>query len=183
MSARSDFPDFQSLALPQYIVRDLRSDHAGETGAVAIYEGILAVSRNPEVIRFARHHRETEQRHLDFFEAWLPGRHKSSLGTVWKLAGFLLGALPAFLGRRAVYSTVAAVESFVVKHYEDQIRKLDAEPRWAALSARLREFQLDEDDHRRDAARRGSRPGLMTRAWSAVVGAGSAAGVAAARLI
>ena len=27
--------------------KDLRSDHAGETGAVMIYNGILAVSRDP----------------------------------------------------------------------------------------------------------------------------------------
>ena len=35
------------------LIGDLRSDHAGETGAVAIYLGILAVSRDPAVRQFA----------------------------------------------------------------------------------------------------------------------------------
>ncbi len=33
---------------------DIRSDHAGETGAVMIYRGILAASRDPAVREFAR---------------------------------------------------------------------------------------------------------------------------------
>lgn len=39
-----------------YIERELRSDHAGETGAVYIYKGIIAVAKlrkDPELIRFA----------------------------------------------------------------------------------------------------------------------------------
>lgn len=32
--------------LPASLVADLRSDHAGETGAVVIYRGILAVTRD-----------------------------------------------------------------------------------------------------------------------------------------
>ena len=32
--------------IPAWLRRDLRSDHAGESGAVEIYRGILAVSRS-----------------------------------------------------------------------------------------------------------------------------------------
>ena len=49
---------------PNWLLRDLRSDHAGEAGAVAIYRGILAVSRCPQVREFAQRHMQTEQRHL-----------------------------------------------------------------------------------------------------------------------
>ena len=40
-------------ALPAWLIRDLRSDHAGETGAVAIYRGILAISQSNEIRSFA----------------------------------------------------------------------------------------------------------------------------------
>ncbi len=46
------------------LIGDLRSDHAGETGAVAIYLGILAVSHNPQIRQFAREHQATEREHL-----------------------------------------------------------------------------------------------------------------------
>ena len=49
----------------------MRSNHAGETGAVWIYKGILTVSRDPAIRLFAEHHLATEQTHLGFFEDWL----------------------------------------------------------------------------------------------------------------
>ena len=64
----------ERLPLDEDDIRDLRSDHAGEAGAVQIYRGILAVSRNEVVRAFARQHMATEQRHLAFFEGWLSPR-------------------------------------------------------------------------------------------------------------
>jgi ubiquinone biosynthesis monooxygenase Coq7 len=45
---------------PEWLIAELRSDQAGETGAVAIYDGILAVTRNSDLRAFAEHHRATE---------------------------------------------------------------------------------------------------------------------------
>ncbi|MEM7709033.1 MAG: demethoxyubiquinone hydroxylase family protein [Pseudomonadota bacterium] len=183
MSATTLEP-LDQLELPTRLIRDLRSDHAGETGAVAIYDGILAISRDPEIVQFAREHRDAERVHLAFFEEWLPKHAKTRLTPVWWLAGWALGAIPAIFGRRAVYATIAAVETFVVKHYEDQIVELDKREEWQALAEQLRQFQAEEDHHRKDAAdRKDGSPGLIGRAWSAFVGAGSAAGVVAARLL
>lgn len=50
------------------MVPALRWDHAGETGAVSICCGILAVSRSRLVRAFARRPLETEQRHLELME-------------------------------------------------------------------------------------------------------------------
>jgi len=47
------------------LIGDLRSDHAGETGAVAIYLGILAVSPDPAVRHCALTHLATEREHRD----------------------------------------------------------------------------------------------------------------------
>ena len=96
----------------------LRSDHAGETGAVYIYRGILAVTRAPEVRAFARHHLATEQRHLEMMTQLLPREQHSRLLPLWRVAGWLTGMLPALFGPLAVYRTIDAVESFVDRHYE-----------------------------------------------------------------
>ena len=106
-------------------VGDLRSDHAGELGAVWIYRGLLAVSADPGVRAFASRHRATEQSHLDKIEAVLPWPQRSRLLIGWRVAGFLTGALPALVGPRAVYATIAAVETFVNQHYQHQIDRLD----------------------------------------------------------
>lgn len=177
-------PEFDDIRLSRALSRDLRSNHAGEAGAVAIYRGILSVTRDPELIAFARDHLATEQRHLDFFDLWLPRRWHSLALPLWKVSGFLLGALPALFGRRWAYGTISAVETFVVRHYQEQIDQLDpSNPDQAALASKLRDLQHDEHEHQQDAARRYQRPGLLIRSWQRVVGVGSAIAVKAARAI
>jgi demethoxyubiquinone hydroxylase (CLK1/Coq7/Cat5 family) len=97
---------------------------AGETGAVFIYRGVIAVAGrrgDAELLGFAARHAATEAEHLRLIDAWLPPRQRSRLLGPWKLAGWLTGALPALAGRRAVYATIAAVERFVDAHYQQQI--------------------------------------------------------------
>lgn len=103
------------------MVREMRSDHAGETGAIFIYKGITAVARwrqDAELLAFAKEHGDTESEHLQLLEAWLPAYRPSRLLVPWCIAGWLTGALPALFGRRAVYRTIAAVETFVDVHYQ-----------------------------------------------------------------
>ncbi|MFK7886362.1 MAG: demethoxyubiquinone hydroxylase family protein [Gammaproteobacteria bacterium] len=173
---------FAELGLPENLARDLQSDHAGETGAVYIYHGVLAVSRDPIVRAFAHEHLATEQAHLAFFEQWLPRRYHSRLIPVWRLAGFLLGALPALFGARAVWVTIEAVETFVETHYGDQIELLEKERRWASLRTVLMAFCADEVAHRNDAGgRRAQRGGPLARLWAQQVDIGSRVGVWLAR--
>ena len=40
------------MLIPNIIVPDLRTNHAGETGAVFIYKGILLFSKDREIIEF-----------------------------------------------------------------------------------------------------------------------------------
>ena len=163
---------------------DLRSDHAGETGAVAIYRGILAISRDPAVRHFALVHLATEQEHLARFGALLPRGQRSILLPVWRAAGWLTGALPALVGPRAVYATIDAVETFVDHHYEEQVRKLPDHGPGGALRALLVACQADEVEHR-DQARAAAiaGPGRLTLVWQWLVGAGSALAVLAARRV
>jgi ubiquinone biosynthesis monooxygenase Coq7 len=171
-------------ALPAWLIGELRSDHAGETGAVMIYRGILAVSRDPGVRHFSERHKATEQGHLDLLEALLPPARRSRLLPIWRVAGWLTGAIPSLFGPRAVYATIDAVETFVDHHYQAQIDRLDAEAIHPDIRALLEHCRLEEVHHRDEARDLGDAPpGALLRFWAGLVGAGSNAAVSAARRI
>jgi len=175
---------FEAPRVAYALAGDLRSDQAGETGAVWIYRGLLAVSRDAGVREFAHRHLATEKGHLDKINAVLPWPQRSRLLPGWRVAGFATGALPALFGPRAVYDTIAAVETFVDQHYQHQIDKLQNQPEHANLLALLRECQQDECEHRDEAiALQAQPPGWGLRAWCGLVGRGSSAAVVLARLV
>ncbi len=175
------------------LMTDLRTDHAGETGAVMIYRGILAVTRDAGVRRFAREHLATETEHLAAIEPLLPRRQRSRLLPLWRSAGWLTGALPAMLGPRAVYATIEAVETFVDQHYSAQIESIDrldpgcTHPPLQALRMLLQSCRTDEIRHRDEAAlllAGSDKPAsLALRLWVGSVGAGSRVAVTICRRI
>jgi ubiquinone biosynthesis monooxygenase Coq7 len=171
--------------LPDDVFADLRTDHAGEVGAVCIYQGVLKFARDPVLRAFAEHHLTTEQKHLRLISGWLPPAHYSRLLPLWRLAGFLTGALPALFGPKAVYATIEAVETFVNHHYEEQILAMASQPHLNDLRQTLLDCQADEVAHRDEAtaARGPTRPNLVLRAWCAMVGTGSKAAVSLIRHI
>ena len=175
-------PAFTSL--PTWLQQELRSDHAGEVGAVMIYRGILAISRDASARQFAERHLATEQQHLQLMEHWVPVAHRTRLLPVWRVMGWLTGALPALFGRQVIFATIEAVETFVDHHYEQQIVRLDPEGPHDALRQVLVDCQADEVSHRDEAAQLATPArGLLLRLWCAIVGAGSAAAVAAAKRV
>jgi ubiquinone biosynthesis monooxygenase Coq7 len=161
--------------LPSQVLADLRTDHAGEVGAVCIYKGVLMFSRDGALRDFAARHLATEQMHLERVKEWLPPAHYSRLLPVWQWAGFLTGALPALFGPRAVYATVEAVETFVDHHYAEQVQTLQSQPELLLLRQTLQECQADEISHRDEAAEaRGAfKMGFILRMWCAMVAGGS----------
>ena len=168
--------------LPSDMIGDLRSDHAGETGAVWIYKGMLFVSRNEKVREFANHHLQTESQHLELMSALLPPLRRSWLLIPWRVAGFVTGVLPALFGQRAVFATIAAVETFVVIHYQQQIDALQQRPEHAALRQVLIDCQSDEHAHLEEAnAYLTHPPRGMLALWCAAIGTGSAVAVTLAR--
>ena len=171
--------------LPAWVCADLRTDHAGEVGAVCIYQGVLRFARDPALRSFAEHHLLTEQKHLRLILAWLPSSRHSRLLPIWRLAGFLTGALPALFGPKAVYATIEAVETFVDHHYEEQVRALSSQPALSDLRQTLLDCQADEVAHRDEAAaaRGFVQSGWLLRAWCAMVGVGSKAAVSLIRHI
>ena len=172
------------LDYPRWLVQELRSDHAGEVGAVTIYHGILAVSRDTSVREFARHHLQTEKQHLAEINELLPSAQRSRLLPLWRIAGFLTGALPALFGSKAVYATIQAVETFVDLHYAAQIERLDAEQIFPTMRAVLNQCRLDEVAHRDEAGDNlMATPGPILRLWCKAVGSGSAFAVSLAKRV
>ena len=170
-----------------YIEQELRSDHAGETGAVFIYKGIVAVAKfrkDLELINFAQHHGATETEHLQLIELVLEKKYRSRLLGAWRLAGWLIGAIPALFGRTAVYATIAAVETFVEQHYQQQIDYLQKNGSHPEILKLLIRCQADEIDHKNEARSKGLVPmPLFLKVWCALVSSGSAAAVLLARQI
>jgi len=178
----SAWPAFSGL--PRWLQQELRSDHAGEFGAVLIYQGILAVSQDESVREFAASHLSTEQKHLALMEEIVPAAGRTRLLPLWRVMGWLTGALPALFGRQAVFATIEAVETFVDHHYQQQIVRLMPEGELGPLRQALVDCQADEVSHRDEAAGLAlPKRNVILRLWCAVVGAGSAAAVVAAKRV
>ena len=163
----------------------LRSDHAGEVGAVYIYKGILSIAKDPALVEFSKRHLETEKEHLRKIEEVLPASKRSKLVGIWKVAGYLLGFLPSLLGPRIVFATIEAVESFVEDHYEEQLKYLRAQddPDQALINL-LQSCQDDEIEHKNESAiKKRSTPGILLNFWMKIVGWGSSSAVKVAKII
>ena len=161
------------LTREQLIDRIIRVDHAGEYGAVRIYEGQLAVlGRTPAgpVIREMADH---ERVHLAEFSRLIGERRArpSVLHPFWHVAGFALGAATALLGEKAAMACTEAVEEVIDGHYAEQIEMLGDDE--AELRDLCERFRQEEVEHGEIAIARGARDAPLYRPLSAFVKAGS----------
>src|SRR6478609_8662450 len=134
----------------------IRVDHAGEYGAVRIYEGQLAILGKRASGDTIRHMAEQEQLHLKTFDRLVNERRvrPTALEPVWRVAGFALGAVTAAMGEKAAFACTAAVEEVIDEHYASQIEALkDKDP---ALKAAVEDFRADEAAHRDTALAQGA---------------------------
>jgi len=154
----------------------LRVDHAGEYGAVRIYQAQRAVFegvRGKEAIAADMAAMQAgEAVHKARFDALLL-EHRvrpTALLPAWAIAATGLGVVTALMGEKAAHACTEAVESVIEEHYADQIAELqDREPALAAELAKFREEELDHHDH---AIEHGSRDAPGYRLLSAVIKAG-----------
>jgi 3-demethoxyubiquinol 3-hydroxylase len=151
----------------------IRVDHAGEYGAVRIYDGQLAVIGRGRARDEIRRMAEQEKRHLGTFDELVRARQvrPTALQPLWHVAGFLLGAATGLLGERAAMACTVAVEEVIDGHYHRQTEQLaDRDP---ALAETIRAFRADELRHRAAAIEHGASEAAAYEAISAVVKAGS----------
>ena len=134
----------------------IRVDHAGEYGAVRIYQGQLAVLKSGAAADTIRHMAEQEERHLAAFDKLVNARkvRPTALEPVWRVAGFALGAATALMGEKAAFACTVAVEEVIDEHYAGQVAALEG--RDEALKATVEDFRADEVAHRDTALANGA---------------------------
>ncbi len=141
------------LNAKELIDRIIRVDHAGEYGAVRIYEGQLAVLKDQETISTVEHMKSQEEVHRKKFEELIRERQvrPTVLTPLWHAAGFALGASTALLGREAAMACTEAVEEVINEHYQHQLEQLGDDEQ--ELKDVIETFRTEEVEHR-DIARR-----------------------------
>ncbi len=146
-----------TLSNKDLIDRFLRVDHAGEYGAVRIYQGQLAVlGDNHPLSDTIKHMKDQEDVHLERFNELIRthGARPTLLTPLWHMAGFALGAGTALLGEKAAMVCTEAVENVIDQHYADQIEQLGEDDQ--ALADELEKFRLEELEHRDTAIEHGA---------------------------
>lgn len=130
----------------------IRVDHAGERGAVKIYEGqLLALNtliKNESLKKTIEEMKVHEKEHCEFFENEIKKRNISPTKflPLWDLLGLGLGFGSTLLGKRAAMLCTASVEEVIDKHYLNQINQLG--PNEKDLKKKIIKFREDELHHK-----------------------------------
>jgi len=133
----------------EMVERMLRVNHAGEYGAVRIYQGQLAVLGERGAGPVIRHMLEQEKEHLETFDELVADRRvrPTAMLPFWHLAGFALGAGTALLGEKAAMACTVAVEEVIDEHYASQVDHLEGEGE-DGLRDTFEKFREEELEHR-----------------------------------
>ena len=138
----------------------IRVDHAGERGAVKIYEGqLLALNtlvKNEDLKKTIEEMKIHEIEHCQFFEKEIQKRNikPTKFLPLWDLLGVGLGFGSTLLGKKAAMLCTASVEEVIDKHYLDQINQLG--PEEEELKKKITKFRQDELDHKNIAYEEGA---------------------------
>jgi ubiquinone biosynthesis monooxygenase Coq7 len=138
----------------------IRVDHAGERGAVKIYEGqLLALNTLVEDEKLKKTIEEMkvhEKEHCEFFEKEIKKRNikPTKLLPLWDLLGVTLGFSSTLLGKKATMLCTASVEEVIDKHYQNQIDQLDKSEK--ELKNKIIKFREDELHHKDIAYKKGA---------------------------
>ena len=130
----------------------IRVDHAGERGAVKIYEGqLLALNtliKNDELKKIIEEMKEHEKEHCNYFENEIKKRKikPTKFLPLWDLLGIGLGFSSTILGKKAAMLCTASVEEVIQEHYLKQIKQL--EPDEKKLKEKIIKFREDELHHK-----------------------------------
>jgi len=130
----------------------IRVDHAGERGAIKIYEGQLlalkTIKQDNNLKDKIEEMKEQEKEHLEYFEKEIQKRKikPTYLLPLWDLMGVSLGFGTALLGKRATLLCTASVEEVIGEHYKNQLKKLGNDEK--DLKKKIEKFKEDEVSHK-----------------------------------
>ncbi len=130
----------------------IRVDHAGERGAIKIYEGqLLALKtfKQDEDLKIEiEKMKEHEKEHFEYFNNEIKKRNikPTKLLPVWDILGVTLGFGTAMLGKKAAMLCTASVEEVIDGHYKSQTYKLKEDEK--TLKDKIIKFREDELHHK-----------------------------------
>ena len=138
----------------------IRVDHAGERGAIKIYEGQLlalkTIKQDNKLRDKIEEMKEQEKEHLEYFEKEIQKRKikPTYLLPLWDVMGVVLGFGTALLGKKAAMLCTASVEEVIVDHYQNQLKKLGNDE--IDLKAKIEKFKGQETNHKNIAYESGA---------------------------
>ena len=138
----------------------IRVDHAGERGAIKIYEGQLlalkTIKQDNDLKDIIEDMKEHEKEHLEYFEKEIQKRKikPTYLLPVWDVMGVVLGFSTAMLGKKAAMLCTASVEEVIEDHYQNQLKKLGNDEK--DLKTKIEKFKSDESNHKNTAYESGA---------------------------
>ena len=130
----------------------IRVDHAGERGAIKIYEGQLlalkTVVKNDELKNKIEEMQIHEKEHCDYFEKEIKRRNikPTKFLPLWDLLGVGLGFGSTLIGKKAAMLCTASVEEVIDKHYQNQINEIHDDEK--DLRNKIIQFREDELHHK-----------------------------------
>ena len=130
----------------------IRVDHAGERGAIKIYEGqLLALNtlvKNEDLKKTVKEMKKHEEEHCSFFETEIKKRDikPTKLLPLWDLLGLGLGFSSTILGKKAAMLCTASVEEVIDEHYKNQIEQIGIDEN--ILKKKIIKFRKDELHHK-----------------------------------
>tara|TARA_B100000029_G_C17518791_1_gene939046 strand:+ start:999 stop:1532 length:534 start_codon:yes stop_codon:yes gene_type:complete len=145
---------------PKKVEEFIRVDHAGERGAVKIYEGQLlalkTINQNKNLQKIIEEMQIHEKEHSDFFENEIKIRNikPTKLLPLWDLLGVGLGFGSTILGQKAAMLCTASVEEVIDEHYQKQINQLGEDEK--KLKQKITKFRSDEIHHKEIAYDKGA---------------------------
>ena len=130
----------------------IRVDHAGERGAVKIYEGQLlalnTIIKDENLKKTIEEMKIHEKEHCEFFETEIKKRKikPTKFLPLWDLLGVGLGFGSTILGKKAAMLCTASVEEVIQEHYANQIKQIETDEK--KLKDKIIKFREDELDHK-----------------------------------
>jgi len=138
----------------------IRVDHAGERGAIKIYEGQLlalkTIKQDNNLKDKIEEMKEQEKEHLEYFEKEIQKRKikPTYLLPLWDVMGVALGFGTVLLGKKATMLCTASVEEVIEDHYKNQLKKLGNDE--IDLKNKIEKFKGDEVEHKNMAYESGA---------------------------
>ena len=138
----------------------IRVDHAGERGAIKIYEGQLlalnTIVKDESLKKIIEEMKVHEEEHCNFFENEIKKRNikPTKLLPFWDLLGIGLGFGSTILGKKAAMLCTASVEEVIDSHYQNQINQLNSNEK--KLREKIIKFREDELKHKDIAYEKGA---------------------------